>query len=271
MKITADIIAAKSSFDVNADAPTIVHEILRSDLPPAEKEFGRIHAEVSTVSGAAFETSAQTLRVLLYHIYNDANVLRRLRTELQQVPHGSRTNLSVLEQLPYLTAVLMEGLRLSPGIATRIPRVAPDHDLVYEKWVIPKGTPVGMTTLLIHLDGDIYPNPKSFNPERWADIDTRRKYEKIYAPFSRGTRSRWPISLTHISQETVDTLLTHLSTIRSDMSRTQMYAFLQSLSYIPQSVRNQATLYALPSQTTQTIIPKHESPKSTKDTATSSL
>lgn len=71
MKITVDIIAAKSSFDVSVDAPTIVHGILKSDLPPAEKEFSRIHDEVSTVSGAAFETSAQTLRVLLYHIYNN--------------------------------------------------------------------------------------------------------------------------------------------------------------------------------------------------------
>ncbi|KAI7975682.1 hypothetical protein EIK77_004037 [Talaromyces pinophilus] len=189
MKITADIIAAKSSFDVSMDAPTIVHAILTSDLPPAEKEFGRIHDEVSTVSGAAFETSAQTLRVLLYYIYNDANILRRLRTEFQQLPPESRTKLSALEQLPYLTAVLMEGLRLSPGIATRTPRVAPDRDLVYDKWVIPKGTPVGMTTLLMHLDGNIYPNPKSFDPDRWTDLNTRKQYEKIYAPFSRGTRS----------------------------------------------------------------------------------
>lgn len=83
----------------------------------------------------------------------------------------------------------MEGLRLSPGIATRMAGIAPDRDLVYKEWVIPKGTPVGMTTLLMHLDGSIYPNPKVFDPERWADLDTRKKYEKIYAPFSRGTRS----------------------------------------------------------------------------------
>ena len=88
-----------------------------------------------------------------------------------------------------MTAVLMEGLRPSPGIATRIPRVTPDRNLVYDKWVIPKGTPVGMTALLMHLDGDIYPNPKSFDPDKWTDLDTRKRYEKIYAPFSRGTRS----------------------------------------------------------------------------------
>lgn len=189
MKITADIIAAKSLFDVSVDAPTIVHAILKSDLIPVEKEFFRIHDDVSTVSGAAFETSAQTLRVLLYHIYYNTEILRHLRTELQQVPLESKTKLSVLEQLPYLTAVMMEGLRLSPGIATRMARIAPDRELVYKERVIPKGTPVGMTALLMHLDGSIYPNPKVFDPERWADLDTRKKYEKIYAPFSRGTRS----------------------------------------------------------------------------------
>jgi cytochrome P450 len=167
----------------------MVHAILRSDLPPAEKELNRIHDDVSTTSGAAFETTAYTLRVLLYHIYHDVNVLRRLRTELRQVSYESRTKFSLLEQLPYLTAVLMEGLRLSPGIASRMARIAPDRDLVYKEWVIPKGTPVGMTTLLMHLDGGIYPNPNQFDPNRWTALDTRKRYEKIYAPFSRGTRS----------------------------------------------------------------------------------
>lgn len=33
MKITADIIAARPSSDVNVDSPAIVHVILQSDLP----------------------------------------------------------------------------------------------------------------------------------------------------------------------------------------------------------------------------------------------
>lgn len=84
----------------------------------------------------------------------------------------------------------MEALRLSPGVATRMARIAPDRDLFYKSWRIPAGTPVGMTTILMHTDEKVYPDPNSFRPERWMDdSDFRKNVEhKYYAPFSRGTR-----------------------------------------------------------------------------------
>ncbi|KAI4865862.1 cytochrome P450 [Hypoxylon rubiginosum] len=133
------------------------------------------------------------LRVLtLYHIYSSFEVLRRLRTELaaaaRQKSAGSDLCLSELEQLPYLTAVLIEGLRLSPAIATRDARAAPDRDLHYEGWRIPVGTQVGMTTILVHHYPDLYPDQARFNPEKWMGMDVRKKSEKTCAPFSRGRR-----------------------------------------------------------------------------------
>jgi cytochrome P450 len=59
---------------------------------------------------------------------------------------------SALEKLPYLSAVISEGLRLSYGVSTRIPRVPRDEHLVYRgevkgrgrvEYVIPKGTAIG--------------------------------------------------------------------------------------------------------------------------------
>ena len=50
-----------------------------------------------------------------------------------------------IEALPYLTAVIQEGIRLHPGASVRQDRVAPDESLLYEdarggkKYVIPKG------------------------------------------------------------------------------------------------------------------------------------
>lgn len=83
----------------------------------------------------------------------------------------------------------MDGLRLSPGLATQLARIAPDRQLVYDdKWVIPAGTPVSMTTLLMHWDEGVYPNVRKSKPERWMDKERMRKAEKIFAPFSRGTR-----------------------------------------------------------------------------------
>lgn len=127
--------------------PTIIHAILDSDLPAPEKTVIRINDEVGTITGAAFETAAQSIRTILYHIYSDPNILHRLRAELADAKRGNDGSISVatLEQLPYLTGIVREGLRLSPGLATRLARVAPDRDLTYGQWSIPAGTPVGMT------------------------------------------------------------------------------------------------------------------------------
>lgn len=166
---------------------TIVYEIVHSTLPPQEKTLDRILQEVASSTGAGFETTAAALRLILFHVYTSAPILQRLRQELATVfldESGSHP-LKALEQLPYLAAVLMEGMRLSPAIATRAARVT-DKDLQYNDWVIPAGTPVGMTTYLMHIDEKIYPEPMRFNPDRW--LGPKKASEATYAPFSRGTR-----------------------------------------------------------------------------------
>ncbi|XXG98776.1 hypothetical protein Hte_005106 [Hypoxylon texense] len=191
--VCSEIHSASVAGRLDPDAPqTMVHEILGSDLPDEEKSFKRIFDEVGTITGAAFETTAHSIRLTLYHIYKDAEVLRRLRAELTTAPPAEQKSnlaLSRLEQMPYLTAVLMEGLRLSPGTATRAMRVAPDRDLSFRGRRIPAGTPIGMTTYLMHRDPHVYPNPDQFQPGRWLELQDRRKLDRFYAPFSKGPRN----------------------------------------------------------------------------------
>lgn len=171
---------------------TIMHAIVRSGLPPAEKTFQRIFEETATVTGAGYETTANALRLTLFHTYTNRTILQRLRQELASAARDCPSEpipLKALEQLPYLTAVLTEGLRLSPAIGTRAARVA-DRDLFYRGRRIPAGTPVGMTTLLMHTDPALYPDPMRFDPGRWLARAGSDESDKTvpYAPFSRGTR-----------------------------------------------------------------------------------
>ena len=184
--------AAVASPNPNSEAPrTIVHEIMESKLPLSEKRFDRVFEEVSTVTGAGFETTASALRLILFHLFSTPKMLERLRAELASASAISPNllDLKALEQLPYLTAILMEGLRLSPAIATRMARMAPDTGLIYNQWHIPPGTPVGMTLILMHTDEALYPEPRRFDPNRWMHPDARKNLDKTFAPFSRGTRN----------------------------------------------------------------------------------
>ncbi|KAH7309892.1 cytochrome P450 [Stachybotrys elegans] len=172
---------------------TIVHQIAESSLPPEEKVFKRVFADVATVTGASFETTASVLRLIVYHVWSNPLILGQLRAELAQAASESNSEQSLelrtLEQLPYLTAVLTEGMRMSPGLGTRLQRIAPGRELVYGKWRIPRGTPIGMTALQMHMDENVYPEPRRFVPERWLKPNARKNLDKVYAPFSRGSRN----------------------------------------------------------------------------------
>lgn len=153
-----------------------------------------MYDEVATITGAGFETTASVMRLIAFHIFNDAEILERLRAELaatiREHPSSADANMDIktLEKCSYLTAILMEGMRLSPAIGSRMARIAPDRDLFYGNWRIPAGTPVGMTTILMHTDETLYPEPLKFKPDRWMGFEARKKLDRVYAPFSRGTR-----------------------------------------------------------------------------------
>ncbi|KAK0625349.1 cytochrome P450 [Bombardia bombarda] len=219
---------ASSSQDSNYQPSTIVHAIVNSpDLPPSEKTLTRVFADVATVTGAGFETTAGVMRLVIYEVFSNAEILGKLRAELDDASFAAAAasasavnggdggssgsdgkkillELRTLEKLPYLTAVLTEGMRMSPALATRAQRVAVDRDIVYEEggsyggdgkkdkevWRIPAGTPVVMTTLFMHMDERLYPDPKRFDPERWLRMtpEERRWADKTFSPFSRGAR-----------------------------------------------------------------------------------
>ncbi|KAI1150238.1 cytochrome P450 [Nemania diffusa] len=170
----------------------LVHAIMTSKLPPSEKDVRRVFEDISTVLGAGTGTTAAALRLILVNLFTNAPLLQRLRDELAHAGLDSSASLpaiKALEQLPFLTSLLMEGLRLSPAIASRMTRLAPDRDIHYDRWTIPAGTPVGMTLILMHTDETIYPNAQKFEPDRWGDAQVRRKLEKSFAPFSKGSRN----------------------------------------------------------------------------------
>ena len=170
--------------------PTIFYEIIHSELPPSEKTPKRLEGEAAAILGAGAVTTAWTLTVAMYHLTVQPQKLERLQHEIRAImpdPHQPAT-LQQLEQLPYLTSVIMESLRLSNGISTRLARVAPDRSIYFRDWEIPKGTPVGMTSTLIHQNPEIFEQPLEFFPERWLDPQKRKRLERYLVPFSKGTR-----------------------------------------------------------------------------------
>jgi cytochrome P450 len=151
--------------------PTILHELLNSDLPPQEKLVDRLGDEAQLMIGAGVEATAWALTVTSFHLINNPTCLKKLRAELEAaIPNPTvKVDPLSLEKLPYLSACIQEGTRLSYGVSARNPRISPDNPARYKDWVMPAGTPVSMTTIDVHHDEHIYPSSRSFIPERWLD------------------------------------------------------------------------------------------------------
>jgi cytochrome P450 len=167
---------------------SIFQALLESDLPPNEKTLQRLVDEGQTVVGAGQVTTAHYLKMVSYHLIANPNILAKLKSELVEVmPDPSKiASQSQLEQLPYLRAVVLEGRRMSYGVTHRLQRISPDSDLQFQNWIIPAGTPIGMTAIWMHDNPDIFPEPRKFKPERW--LQGGERMEKYLVNFSKGTR-----------------------------------------------------------------------------------
>ncbi|KAJ5374407.1 hypothetical protein N7517_006413 [Penicillium concentricum] len=176
--------------DDKASVPkgTLFHALLDSKLPSEEKAAGRLSQEVFTVISAGGETTAKNLATLTFHLLNNPDKLQRLRDELNRLDPDGTATLVEYEAMPYLTSVMLEGLRITNAVGTRLQRSSPDQVMIYKDWVIPPGTNVGMTGLFIHHDEDIFPDAHSFVPERWMDPAKRKGLEKYLVSFSKGSR-----------------------------------------------------------------------------------
>ncbi len=119
---------------------TIFHDIMVSKLPEREKKLDRLCQEGQTFVVAGTETTAWCLSVICFHLLKDPAKLQRLTKELTE---ANATTSTELEQLPYLSAVIQEGLRLSYGVSHRLPRIAPDETMIFvagdKTWRIPPG------------------------------------------------------------------------------------------------------------------------------------
>lgn len=202
--IPARIARTKAEMDAGTlssrDRPTVFVELIGSDLPAHEKTADRLKAEAFSLLGAATETTSWGLGVMTYHLLSQPETMAKLRAEVQDAVEDPLRlpPLSTLEKLPYLGAVIQEGLRLSYGVSARTARIAPE-DLVYRgefrkkpvELVLPRGYPIGMSTVITHHDEAIFPDSHAFVPERWLEeggTRRRRDMDRAFLAFGRGSR-----------------------------------------------------------------------------------
>ncbi|KAF2120489.1 cytochrome P450 [Lophiotrema nucula] len=172
-----DQVLADTENEHKGDLKSVFYELkANQELTKFERAPSRLEDEGSLLIMAGTESTAKSMQIAQYHLLANPSVMARLRDELSK--EGNPTELKVLEQLPYLSAIILEANRLSFGLTGRNTRVAPDEVLRYKQYVLPPGIGISMTTLCIHTTEDIFPDPWTFNPDRFLGREgmERRKY-----------------------------------------------------------------------------------------------
>ncbi|KAL3480484.1 cytochrome P450 [Aspergillus californicus] len=146
-------------------------------LPPDE-----IYATFSVLTTAGSETTATALTGTLNNLVNHSpDSLRALEREIRGAFSSSEDiTLDAVNDLPFLNAVLQEGLRVCPPIPWVLPRLVPKGgSMVCGTW-IPGGTPVSIQAYTLNRSPTLFHKPTAFIPERWLDSATTNKSSPFF-------------------------------------------------------------------------------------------
>lgn len=94
--------------------PSLLSYLVNSELPDSELSVERLSKEAQVLLGAGTVSTARTLDFICYYVLANENIHRKLQNELADVMANYPAQIPSfvqLEKLPYLTALIKEGLR----------------------------------------------------------------------------------------------------------------------------------------------------------------
>ncbi|WJX27608.1 Ent-kaurenoic acid oxidase 1, variant 3 [Trifolium repens] len=136
---------------------------------------------------AGHESSGHITMWATNFLQGHPNIFRKAKEEQEEIlrrrpPTQKGLKLEEVRQMEYLSKVIDETMRLIT-IALMVFREA-KSDVNINGYLIPKGWKVLVWFRSVHLNPEIYPNPKEFNPDRWNEVHKVGEF----LPFGVGTR-----------------------------------------------------------------------------------
>ncbi|KAM7341466.1 cytochrome P450 6g1-like [Cochliomyia hominivorax] len=152
-------------------------------------------AQAAVFLTAGFETSSTTMQFTLYELAKRPDLQNRLRKEINEALIKDHGNLSyeTITSLEYLGMVVDEVLRLYPVL----PFLDRQHNKPtgeksgfslkpYHNYTLPNDMPVYLPIFGIQRDPKYWPNPNTFDPERFSPENKKLQHSMTYMPFGTG-------------------------------------------------------------------------------------
>jgi cytochrome P450 len=119
-------------------------------------------------SVAGSDTTAGGIRATLLYIITNPRVYQSLVTEILNAQLSSPVRDSEAKQLPYLQAVIREGLRMHPPVAALMSKVVPAGGDNFDGRFVPAGTKISYSAWGVYRNKKVWgEDANTFRPERW--------------------------------------------------------------------------------------------------------
>lgn len=189
----AIIAEARSELAANPDGVTknFLEAMLHArDEDGAAFDEAALFGNALTMLLAGEDTTASSLAWAVHELSDDAEVVARLRAELDgEISSAVPKTLREVARLPYALAVAEETLRLRPAAPVLL--MESNRDAVLgEDIAVPAGTRVLLLTRLAAISEAYVPEPQRFLPARWLDRERASELLRrgVHLPFGSGPR-----------------------------------------------------------------------------------
>ena len=124
---------------------------------------------INILAGA--DTTAITIRSVLYYCLRSPQIWARLQKEIGEVP--DIVSFKHARALPYLEACIREAMRMHPPVGMILERVVPPQGVVLPDGTnVPPGTTVGLNPYVVNRNTGVWGDDVDrFRPERWLKGD----------------------------------------------------------------------------------------------------
>jgi cytochrome P450 len=135
---------------------------------------------------AAHDTLTSSLTSFVAALATNPEWQRKLRDEVTAlgVAPGEPTTFDNLEAMPTSEMAFKEAMRMKPPVPS-IPRRA-TRNFSFRGYAIPAGTLVAVNPLFTHHMPEIWPDPETFDPMRFAEAAQRGRHRFAFVPFGGG-------------------------------------------------------------------------------------
>ncbi|UPX20608.1 uncharacterized protein EKO05_0010836 [Ascochyta rabiei] len=156
------------------------------DMLGSFKRHGLTQEEVAGEAllqiAAGLETTAANIRTVMLNVLTNPSVYRKLQTEIDHGIASGRISSPITDaearNMPYLQAIIKEGLRIMPPASGALfKQVPPAGDVIAGKF-LPGGTQIGFSPLGTQYSKDTYGTDADlFRPERWIEASLEKAQE----------------------------------------------------------------------------------------------